>query len=485
MSALMVQGTGSDVGKSLIVAGLCRAYKNRGLTVRPFKPQNMSNNAAVTADGGEIGRAQALQALAACVEPSVHMNPVLLKPETNTGSQVIVQGRRAATMSAREYFKTREQFMPAILESFERTKASADLVLVEGAGSPAEVNLRTADLANMGFAHAANLPVMLVGDIHRGGVIASLVGTKSVLDDADNARIKAFLINNFHGDVSLFDDGIKIVEEATGWFSAGVVPHFDGARNLPAEDALALDKVSNDQGELKIAVPRLARIANFDDLDPLRLEEGVAVVFVQAGDPIPADADLVLLPGSKSTMADMAFFKEQGWDIDLYAHVRRGGRVLGLCGGYQMLGQKIHDPDGIEGASGSIDGLGLLDIETTLTPKKSLENRVAKHLATGEMMAGFEMHLGESYGPARALPFAEIDGRAEGTVARDGQIAGTYLHGIFSSDGFRKSYLASFGVQTSDLAYNTLVDETLNQLADHIESHVDLDRLYEIAKEAG
>ena len=484
MSALMVQGTGSDVGKSLIVAGLCRAYKNRGLTVRPFKPQNMSNNAAVTVDGGEIGRAQALQALAACVEPSVHMNPVLLKPETNTGSQVIVQGKRAATMSAREYFKTREQFMPSILESFERMKTEADLVLVEGAGSPAEVNLRKADLANMGFAHAANLPVMLVGDIHRGGVIASLVGTKSVLDDADNARIKAFLINNFHGDVSLFDEGIKIVEEATDWFSAGVVPHFDAASNLPAEDALTLDKISNDQGEIKIAIPRLARISNFDDLDPLRLEEGVAVIFVQAGEAIPADADLVLLPGSKSTMADMAFFKEQGWDIDLHAHVRRGGRVLGLCGGYQMLGRKIHDPDGIEGASGSIDGLGLLDIETTLTPKKSLVNRTAKHLISGEMMDGFEMHLGESDGPARGRPFAEIEGRAEGAVARDGQIAGTYLHGIFSSDDFRKSYLASFGLQTSDLCYNSLIDETLNQLADHMETHVDLDRLFKMAREA-
>ncbi|MEP4126727.1 MAG: cobyric acid synthase, partial [Lentilitoribacter sp.] len=350
--------------------------------------------------------------------------------------------------------------MPAILDSFEQMKAESDLVLVEGAGSPAEVNLRKADLANMGFAHAADLPVMLVGDIHRGGVIASLVGTKAVLDEADNQRIKAFLINNFHGDVSLFDQGIKIVEEATGWFSAGVVPHFAAARNLPAEDALALDNVSNDKGQMKIAVPRLARIANFDDLDPLRLEEGVAVNFVQAGEPIPADADLVLLPGSKSTMSDMAYFKEQGWDIDLKAHVRRGGRVLGLCGGYQMLGKKIHDPDGIEGASGSIDGLGLLDIETILTPKKSLENRVAKHLASGEMMDGFEMHLGESDGPARARPFAEIEGRPEGAVARDGQIAGTYLHGIFSSDDFRKSYLASFGLQTADLSYNSLIDET-------------------------
>ena len=276
-AAIMVQGTGSDVGKSLIVAGLCRAFLKRGLVVRPFKPQNMSNNAAVTVDGGEIGRAQALQAIASKVDPTVHMNPVLLKPETNIGSQVIVQGKRVATMTARQYFKERQQFMPAILESFEYLRAEADIVFVEGAGSPAEVNLRERDLANMGFADAANLPVILVADIHRGGVIASVVGTKAVLEDDDANRVKAFLINNFHGDVSLFDEGVSIIEKHSGWTSAGVIPHFQDARMLPAEDSLSLSNIGGGQGSIKIAVLRLARIANFDDLDPLRLEKDVSV----------------------------------------------------------------------------------------------------------------------------------------------------------------------------------------------------------------
>ncbi|MEO1066554.1 MAG: cobyric acid synthase [Pseudomonadota bacterium] len=482
MTALMVQGTGSDVGKSLIVAGLCRAFKNRCLTVRPFKPQNMSNNAAVTADGGEIGRAQALQAIAAGVAPTVHMNPVLLKPESEVGAQVVVQGRRVATMKARDYFKRRGEYMPAILESFERLKAEADLVLVEGAGSPAEVNLRARDLANMGFAEAANVPVMLVGDIHRGGVIASLVGTKAVLTGEDAARIKAFLINNFHGDTSLFDEGLAIIERETGWASAGVVPHFPGARALPAEDALALDKTLETGGAIKIAVPRLARIANFDDLDPLRLEEGVDVTFVQAGDPLPGDADLILLPGSKSTIGDLKFFREQGWDIDLFAHVRRGGRVLGLCGGYQMLGRMIHDPDGIEGPAESVKGLALLDIETTLTPKKSLELRAARHFASGEEMTGYEMHLGESTGLGRSRAFATVEGALEGAVSEDGRVLGTYLHGIFASDGFRAAFLKNLGGKAGDFSYDQRIEDTLDALGEHMERHVALDRLLEIAR---
>lgn len=482
MSAVMVMGTGSDVGKSLIVAGLCRAFKNRGVSVRPFKPQNMSNNAAVTVDGGEIGRAQALQATACGVEPSVHMNPVLLKPETDIGSQVIVQGKRVGTMSARDYFKNRAQFMPQILESFEHLKAEADLVLVEGAGSPAEVNLREADLANMGFAEAANLPVLLVGDIHRGGVIASLVGTKEVLSTADSKRIKAFLINNFHGDTSLFDEGLRIIEQKTGWRSLGVVPHFAPASNLPAEDALALDKMTNKDGIINIAVPRLSRIANFDDLDPLRLEKGVAVNFVQAGEPLPGDADLVLIPGSKSTIADLKFFQNQGWDIDLAAHIRRRGHVLGLCGGYQMLGRMIHDPNGIEGQAESIKGLGLLNVETTLMEKKSLNTRIAQHHATGVELTGYEMHLGETAGPDCVQPFAHIGERHEGAVTRDGQIAGTYLHGIFSSDDFRRAYLANLGLKTQSMSYLGLIEETLDGLANHLEECVQLDCLLDLAR---
>lgn len=481
MKALMVMGTGSDVGKSLIVAGLCRAYHKRGLKVRPFKPQNMSNNAAVTVDGGEIGRAQALQARAAQSPATVHMNPVLLKPESETGAQVVVQGKRVATMKAREYFKNRAQFMPQIMESFRQISCECDLVLIEGAGSPAEVNLRENDLANMGFAESANVPILLVGDIHRGGVIASIVGTKCVLESKDAERIKAFLINNFHGDPSLFDDGLRIIEEQTGWRSAGVVPHFDDARKLPAEDALALDKATAQQGSIKIAVPRLSRIANFDDLDPLRLEEGIEVSFVQPGSPLPGDADLVLLPGSKSTIGDMAFFFKQGWDIDLQAHVRRGGRVLGLCGGYQMLGNKIHDPIGLEGPAGSIDGLGLLDVETTLTPKKSLVEQMGLHLETKTEFAGYEMHLGETEGPSRSHAFAEIEGRKEGAVSKNGQIAGTYLHGLFASDDFRRAYLKNLGLNTTGMSYEAELDETLDALAAHLEAHVDLDLLLEIA----
>ncbi|MEM8797358.1 MAG: cobyric acid synthase [Pseudomonadota bacterium] len=486
MTALMVQGTGSDVGKSLIVAGLCRAFKNRGLTVRPFKPQNMSNNAAVTIEDGEIGRAQWLQAAASGVAPSVHMNPVLLKPESETGAQVIVQGNRVATLKARAYFKERAKYLPAILESFEKMQSEADLVLVEGAGSPAEVNLRRNDLANMGFARAVNMPVLLVGDIHRGGVIASLVGTKAVLEPDDAAMIGAFLINNFHGDPSLFEDGLSIISERTGWFSAGIVPHFPDAAKLPAEDALALDRSlrhrEGDKAGFRIVVPRLSRLANFDDLDPLRLEEGVEVVFVKTGEPLPGDADLVLIPGSKSTISDLKDFRKAGWNVDLAAHIRRGGHVLGLCGGFQMLGRKIHDPDGIEGPAESVDGLGYLNVETVLTQNKALRTVDGYHLESKSPLSGYEMHLGSTKGPDCAQPFARIDDRDEGAVSPDRHIAGTYLHGVFSGDAFRRAFLKSHGVVAADLGYTRLMDETLDRLAEHLEQNVALDRLLDLAR---
>src|SRR5580692_10748817 len=357
--ALMIQGAGSDVGKSLIVAGLARAWTRRGLRVRPFKPQNMSNNAAVTVDGGEIGRAQALQALAAGVEPHTDMNPVLLKPETDVGAQVIVQGRRVATLRARDYAAMKPKLMPAVLESFARMNAEADLVLVEGAGSPAEINLRNNDIANMGFARRADVPVVLVGDIERGGVIAQMVGIRSVIDPEDAAMIEGFIINKFRGDPSLFDDGYRMIADRTGWRGFGVLPYFDRARELPAEDALGLGEARK-PGRCKIAFLALSRIANFDDLDPLKLEPNVDLVMVRAGEAIPGDAALVILPGSKSTRGDLDFVRKQGWDIDLLAHVRRGGHVLGLCGGYQMLGRSVADPDGIEGSPGATTGLGLL-----------------------------------------------------------------------------------------------------------------------------
>ncbi|MDA7947842.1 MAG: cobyric acid synthase [Hyphomicrobiaceae bacterium] len=482
--ALMIQGTGSDVGKSLIVAGLARAYAKRSLSVRPFKPQNMSNNAAVAVDGGEIGRAQALQARACGVAPSVHMNPVLLKPETDTGAQVIVRGKRDATLSAREYMTARETYLPAILESFDRLSAEADLVLIEGAGSPAETNLRHRDIANMGFAHAADVPVVLVGDIHRGGVIASIVGTFEVISPEDADRIAAFLINKFHGDTSLFAEGVQTIADRTGRACAGVIPNFADAYRLPAEDAVALDGEigPHEEGAIDVVVPRLSRIANFDDLDPLRQTPGVNVRIVQAGNSLPGDADLVLLPGSKSTIGDLAFLRAQGWDIDILAHARRGGRILGLCGGYQMLGRKVHDPDGIEGPSGSIEALGLLDIETTLVADKSLENVKAVHVPTGTALTGYEIHLGQSEGPDCARPFAKIGDHEDGARSSDGRIEGTYLHGVFTSDVFRAAYLKNLGASdTQNFAYDATVDETLDALGAHMEQHVDLDMLLDVA----
>jgi len=480
--ALMLQGTGSHVGKSLIAAGLCRAYTRRGLAVRPFKPQNMSNNAAVTVEGGEIGRAQALQARACRVAPSVDMNPVLLKPETDRGAQVIVRGERVATLQARRYMAERLEFLPAVLNSFAALSAKADLIIVEGAGSPAEINLRSRDIANMGFAAAAGVPVVLIADIHRGGVIASIVGTFEVLSPDDRRRIAAFLVNNFHGDPALFAEGIDFLVERTGCPCAGVVPHFPAARQLPAEDAVALEDAGGDgNGAFHIAVPRLSRIANFDDLDPLRLEPGVRLTIVQPGAPIPADADLVLLPGSKSTLGDLKYLREQGWDIDILAHARRGGAVLGLCGGYQMLGCAVRDPDGIEGEADSVEGLGLLDVETVLEPAKRLATVNGVHRETGEALAGYEMHLGRTEGNDRARPFAVVAGHEEGATSANGRIAGTYLHGLFASDAFRHAYLMALGATGSETAYETLIEETLDALADHLEQHVDLGLLLQIA----
>ena len=482
--AFMLMGTGSDVGKSLVAAGLCRAFARRGLKVMPFKPQNMSNNAAVTSDGGEIGRAQALQARAAGQPATVHMNPVLLKPETNTGAQVIVQGKRAATMTARDFFKNRQQFMPAIVESFRTLAKQADLIIVEGAGSPAEVNLRDGDLANMGFAKAVDIPAFLVGDIHRGGVIASIVGTLAVLGSEDRARLKGFIINKFHGDVKLFENGNAYLKETTKLPCLGIIPHFPAARNLPAEDAVALEDmlVTNLKG-YKICVLKLPRIANFDDLDPLRLEPGVSVRFLDLGQPISGDTDLVIIPGSKSTMADLAAVRATGWDIDLHAHVRRGGRVLGLCGGYQMLGQTIHDPEGLEGTAGSVKGLGLLNIETTLLPDKTLTRITATHVASDQKIAGYEIHLGSSHGPDCSRPFARIGRTDDGATSADGLVSGTYIHGCFASDGFRGAYLKSLGAESSNLAFESLIEKTLDALAAHLEQHLDLDRMLELAGE--
>ncbi len=477
--ALMIQGTGSDVGKSMIVAGLARAFTRRGLRVRPFKPQNMSNNAAVTADGGEIGRAQALQARAAGVAPSVHMNPVLLKPQSEIGSQVVVQGRVVGTAKARDYQAMKPGLMGAVLESFGKLAAEADLVLVEGAGSASEVNLRASDIANMGFARAANVPVILLGDIDRGGVIASLVGTKAVIDPDDAAMIVGFIVNRFRGDPSLFDDGMKTIARHTGWRSLGLVPYFEDAHRLPAEDALGLSTERRGSG-VKIAVLAYPRIANFDDFDPLRLETSVDVMFIRPGEPIPGDAALVILPGSKATIADLAALRATGWDIDLRAHLRRGGHVLGICGGYQMLGHSVADPHGIEGPPSKVEGLGLLDIETVLEGDKVLVEIAGETAAERVPFKGYEMHIGRTTGDV--VPLLRLgDGHDEGAVS--GRVAGCYIHGLLADDRQRKHWLQRIGGEASSLAYEADVDATLDKLAAHIELHIDCDALLTLARQ--
>jgi adenosylcobyric acid synthase len=491
----MLQGTGSDVGKSLLVAGLARALTRRGLRVRPFKPQNMSNNAAVTAEGGEIGRAQALQARACGVVASVHMNPVLLKPQTDIGAQLVVQGRVEGTVPASAYHERKPQLLARVMESFARLCGEADIVVVEGAGSPAEINLRAGDIANMGFAAAADVPVVLVGDIDRGGVIASLVGTMAVLEAEEKARIRGFIVNKFRGDAALFAAGRAEIARRTGLADLGLVPWFADAVRLPAEDAAGLDSRTYalsdaaPRGErLKIVVPHLPRIANFDDLDPLAAEPDVTLEVRPLARALPADADVVLLPGSKATLADLDALRGAGWDIDILAHARRGGHVVGLCGGYQMLGRSIADPQGFEGPARSAAGLGLLAVDTVLEPHKTLRELAAHDRRSGTEIHGYEIHLGRTDGPGRADPWLVLDGKAEGAVSPDGRIEGCYIHGLFAGDAFRRAWLnrvrAARGLSGSAAAteYDATVDAVLDRLADHVAASVDLDRILEIAR---
>lgn len=482
-AAIMIQGTGSDVGKSLLVAGLCRLFARRGLRVRPFKPQNMSNNAAATDDGGEIGRAQMLQARAAGVAASVHMNPVLLKPQSETGAQVVVQGRVLASAAARDYAALKPRLMPPVLESFARVADGADLVVVEGAGSPAEINLRDGDIANMGFALAAGVPVVLAADIARGGVIANLVGTAAVLPPADRAQVAGFLVNKFRGDVRLFDGGVAEIEARTGWPSLGVVPWFAGASVLPAEDTLGLSGGAG-SGGLVVVMPRLPHIANFDDCDPLRLEPGVSLRVVPLDEALPTDADVVLLPGSKATLADTRALLAAGWDVDLRAHLRRGGRVVGLCGGYQMLGRSIADPQGHEGPPGAIAGLGLLDIETELVAPKITRRTRGVSLLPGAAdvpVEGYRIHMGRTRGPDTVRPVVRLEEGPDGAISPDGRVIGCYLHGIFGADAFRAAFLSALGT-LSDLSYEARVEATLDALADHLAASVDTSRLLAIAQ---
>ncbi|MGS0646104.1 cobyric acid synthase [Komagataeibacter melomenusus] len=480
--ALMFQGTGSSVGKSVLVAGLCRALTRRGLRVRPFKPQNMSNNAAVTADGGEIGRAQALQARACGVPLSVHMNPVLLKPQGMTGSQLVVRGQMRGQVRARDFQSFKRGLMPEVLGSFHTLADQADIVLVEGAGSASEVNLRADDIANMGFAQAADIDVVLIGDIDRGGVIASLVGTKVVVAPDDARRIRGFIVNRMRGDPALFAAGMDEIARMTGWQAMGLVPFLDRVRALPAEDAADLAAVGGPRGAgLRIAVPCLPMIANFDDLDPLAAEEGVSLTMVPRGQVLP-DCDLIILPGAKATIADLAMLRAEGWDTDIHAHVRRGGHVLGICGGYQMLGRCIADPAGIEGPPATVEGLGLLDVTTVLEGHKRLEDVRGELLPERVLLHGYEMHIGCTEGPDAARPLVDLGGRPDGAVSASGRIWGTYVHGLLADGRARAALLARLGAGSHARDHDATVDAALDALANHLEAHLDIDGLLAMAR---
>ncbi len=486
--ALMFQGTGSDVGKSTLVAGLCRLAVRRNLKVAPFKPQNMSNNAAACLDGGEIGRAQALQARACHLEPEVDFNPVLLKPQSDSTAQVVVHGRVLDTLSASAYMNDRRQhLMQAVTDSFHRLSEQYDLILVEGAGSAAEINLRERDIANMGFAQRLNVPVCLIGDIDRGGVIASLVGTKAVISASDASLISSFIINRFRGDPRLFDEGVTAIEQLTQWPCRGVVPWLPSALKLPQEDAVILEQGNTDAAKtdamIRIAVPMLSRIANFDDMDPLRLEPNVELGFVPPGKPIPRDIDAIILPGTKSAMGDLAFLRAQGWDHDIISFARAGGRVTGVCGGYQLLGKAIHDPQGIDGAPGSADALGLLDIDTFMHPEKQTR-KVSGHCPRSHcQLSGYEIHVGTSTGPDTRTPMTVLADHPDGATSHNGQIEGTYLHGIFGNDDYRAWWLNGLKSGSAGaLNYDATVERELDKLADGLEAALDVDALFADAR---
>jgi len=473
--ALMVQGTTSDAGKSTLVAGLARLMVRRGIRVAPFKPQNMALNSAVTADGGEIGRAQALQAQAARLEPHTDFNPVLLKPSSDIGAQIIIHGKVVTSLSARDYHDYKPIAMAAVMASWQRLVADYACVLVEGAGSPAEINLRDRDIANMGFAEAADVPVILVADIDRGGVFAHLVGTLELLSASERARVKGFVINRFRGDIGLLQSGLDWLEARTGLPVLGVLPYLHGLF-LDAEDGIADAHADKGVAKIRVVAPVYPRISNHTDLDPLRLHPEVDFRWVGPGQPIPP-ADLVVLPGSKSVQADLAWLREQGWEAQLARHLRYGGKVIGICGGFQMLGKQLHDPRGLEGMPGSVAGLNWLDLETTLAAEKRLRNRNA-NLWFGDkaVVAGYEIHMGVTIGPALENPLLLLDdGGNDGAISEDGQVLGTYLHGLFDSPAALTSLLVWAGageVQHVDLAARREAD--LDRVADAIAVHMDL-----------
>lgn len=476
--SLMVQGTTSDAGKSTLVAALCRILRRREVRVAPFKPQNMALNSAVTEDGGEIGRAQALQALAAGLAPHTDFNPVLLKPTTDRKAQVIINGQVAADLDARDYHEYKPRAMGAVLASWERLLSRYDYVVVEGAGSPAEINLRDRDIANMGFAEAVDCPVILVADIDRGGVFAHLVGTLELLSPSEQARIKGFVINRFRGDIGLLEPGLKWLEERTGKPVLGVLPYLHGLF-LDAEDAIATSSAEKRGTKLKAVAPAYPRVSNHNDLDPLRLHPEVDFTWIGPGQALPP-ADLIVLPGSKAVRADIEWLRAQGWEAAIKKHLRYGGKVVGLCGGYQMLGRAIHDPLGLEGAAGSTPGLGVLDCETSLEKEKQLRN-VAGTLALpgAPAMAGYEIHLGITRGPALEVPAVRLDGgRADGAVSADGQIFGTYCHGLFDHPEALAGLLAWAGAEeAASVDFAARREADLDRLADAVEESLDWTKL--------
>jgi adenosylcobyric acid synthase len=472
----MIQGTTSDAGKSTLVTGLCRALARRGVKVAPFKPQNMALNSAVTVDGGEIGRAQAVQAEACFLPPHTDMNPVLLKPNTDTGAQVIIHGRVRADMDARAYHRYKTIAMSAVLESYQRLCARYDVVIVEGAGSPAEINLRDRDIANMGFAEAVDCPVLLIADIDRGGVFAHLVGTLQVLAASEQARIQGFVVNRFRGDPGLLQPGLDWLQEYTGKPVFGVLPYLMDW-HLEAEDAIAGQQRLQGEPRLRVAVPVLPRISNHTDFDALRLHPQVDLQFVGPGRALPG-CDLVILPGSKSVRSDLATLREHGWEQALLRHLRYGGKVLGICGGLQMLGRRIDDPHGIEGAAGSSAGLGLLELDTVLEQDKQLR-QVSGVLTLGEVpISGYEIHAGVTRGAALSQPLVRLDGRSDGALSADGQVAGTYLHGLFDDDAAREALLRWAGLEGGpNFDYRAKREADIDRLADCVEQQLDLTAL--------
>lgn len=473
MTTLMVQGTTSDAGKSTLVTALCRWLARQGVAVVPFKPQNMALNSAVTADGGEIGRAQAVQAQAANLTPHTDMNPVLLKPNSDIGAQVIIHGRAVTSMDAVAYHDYKRVALQAVLDSHRRLSAAYRVVMVEGAGSPAEINLRAGDIANMGFAEAVDCPVILIADIDKGGVFAHLVGTLALLSESEQARVQGFVINRFRGDIALLQPGLDWLEQRTGKPVLGVLPYLMDF-HLEAEDAIDVRQTAKTGKVLKVVVPVLPRISNHTDFDPLRLHPQVDLQFVGSGQAIPA-ADLIILPGSKSVRADLAWLRANGWEAAIRKHLRYGGKLLSICGGLQMLGTRIADPLGLEGAAGESAGLGLLDFATVLEADKQLRNVQGRLLPEGVPVTGYEIHAGVSSGPALEQPAVRLDdGRCDGAVSTDGQILGTYLHGLFEGPEACAALLRWAGleaVQTVD--YHGLRERDIERLADLVETHLD------------